>query len=69
MGERVGYPISRQRGLAIPHGAVVEEYYQEVLNRHAPPATIEVLSWVDTALDLGAMRIIFESLDEFFANG
>jgi subtilisin-like proprotein convertase family protein/photosystem II stability/assembly factor-like uncharacterized protein len=45
---------------------VVESYYSTILQRPTLPSPAEVASWVDTSLDIVAIRIGFESSLEFY---
>jgi autotransporter-associated beta strand protein len=60
--------------LSGPSGAeyranVILGYYSTVLNRHTPPLPVELFGWVFSSLDLGSIRVQFETSDEFFVNG
>jgi hypothetical protein len=49
-------------------GIVVRSYYSGLLHRSQPPSQAEVNGWVFSPLDIGNVRIGFESSGEFYAD-
>ena len=54
--------------LGVVRGIVVRAYYSGLLHRSQPPSQSEVNFWVLSSLDLGNMRVLFESTQEYYFN-
>jgi hypothetical protein len=55
-------------GTAEHRSVVVGTYYTLLLHRDTPPAR-DVAGWINSSLDLGRIRLTFESTLEFFVHG
>jgi hypothetical protein len=49
-------------------GIMVRAYYSGLLHRSQPPSQSEVNFWVLSSLDLGSIRVLFESTQEYYFN-